>query len=106
MSGQLYRHYKGGFYRFQFEARMEADQQRVIVYQAMATGDVWVRPREDFFGTVHDEALGGAAVRRPRFWSVSEEEYEQSLRKEPSHALDRAIAAEMRGSSAAWATGV
>lgn len=69
----LYQHYKGGLYRLLHEATEEATMQPVIVYQAVDGGRIWTRPKADFFGTVHNEKLGGTAERIPRFRFVGKE---------------------------------
>ena len=56
-----YRHYKGGIYELVCEAVLEADLTPVMVYRNQ-DGKVWVRPRTNFFETVH---IDGAAI--PRF---------------------------------------
>ncbi len=58
-----YRHYKGGIYELVCEAHLEADPDIfMMVYQSLADGVIWTRPREDFQAQV---AWGGSMV--PRF---------------------------------------
>lgn len=59
-----YRHYKGGVYEVVCEAILEADHTAVVVYRGQ-DGQVWVRPREAFFGTVDVDG-----ERLPRFTSL------------------------------------
>jgi len=56
-----FRHYKGGVYEVVCEAILEADHTAVVVYRGQ-DGQVWVRPRASFFGTVDVEG-----TRLPRF---------------------------------------
>ena len=58
-----YEHYRGGFYTLITEGRREGDpnEERLVVYKSLA-GITWVRPREEFYGTV---TLNGKTV--PRF---------------------------------------
>ncbi len=49
----LYRHYKGALYRMLHEdARIESNQEPVVVYQAVHDGRIWVRPVNDFCANV------------------------------------------------------
>ena len=41
----LYRHYKGGMYRLIGIAKHSETLEGMVVYQALNTGDLWVRPR-------------------------------------------------------------
>ena len=59
-AGTLYRHYKGGLYRLVAWATNEADLMDVVVYRSELDGRVWVRPRVDFYGNVHDEVCANA----------------------------------------------
>lgn len=48
--GDLVRHKKtGGIYRIVCAARLEATLEEVIVYRSEATGEVWVRSRQEMF---------------------------------------------------------
>lgn len=52
-SGGLYRHYKGGWYRVQAIARVEAEpEKQVVIYRSLTDGEVWSRPLENFAGLV------------------------------------------------------
>lgn len=42
--GKLYRHYKGNIYRIIQIAKHSETLEDMIVYQSIATGEVWVRP--------------------------------------------------------------
>lgn len=49
----VYRHYKGGEYRVFWVARhSERVEEELVVYQALATGEYWVRPVVMFAETV------------------------------------------------------
>lgn len=46
----LYRHRKtGGLYTLLFEAILEKNLERVVVYRCTETGKLWVRPYKEFF---------------------------------------------------------
>lgn len=47
-----YAHYRGGRYTFICDAVMELDNSAVVVYRSQATGQTFVRPYEDFHGSV------------------------------------------------------
>ncbi len=64
--GDLYRHYKGGLYRFIGDATLEwcADDDScsmVVVYRSVETNHLWVRPRAEFRGVV---SVNGKLVQR------------------------------------------
>lgn len=46
--GAIYRHWKGGLYRVLMVARVEATQDRVVVYAPFAGGMAWTRPIREF----------------------------------------------------------
>ncbi len=50
---KIYRHFKGGYYRFITEVTNSETQEKEVVYQALY-GDqaYWVRPEDMFFGKV------------------------------------------------------
>lgn len=55
----LYQHYKGGLYRVIANGRDEVTLGHVVVYQSLATGEVWIRPTKSFTETVRlDTGLG------------------------------------------------
>ena len=48
-----YRHYKGNIYRFLYEAKHSETGEELVVYQAMyGNHEIWVRPKEMFYGFV------------------------------------------------------
>jgi predicted HAD superfamily Cof-like phosphohydrolase len=47
--GDIYRHYKGGLYELLAEGKNEATLTDVVIYRSCQKGDVWVRPKEEFF---------------------------------------------------------
>ena len=57
----VYRHYKGGLYRFLFTATEEATKKLVVVYLSLESGRIWTRPAESWVETVTVE---GKKVRR------------------------------------------
>jgi hypothetical protein len=53
--GATYRHFKGGLYRVENIAHDSANiTNLVVVYRAMATGLLWVRPLNEFDGRTGD----------------------------------------------------
>jgi len=71
--GSLYRHYKGGTYRLIAWGQIEATEADVVIYRSEQDGKVWVRPKDEFYGTVHSESPGGIATRINRFERVKEQ---------------------------------
>ncbi len=50
---RYYRHFKGGVYRFVGIAKDSETQEEMVVYQAVyGEHQMWVRPKEMFFGKV------------------------------------------------------
>ena len=43
--GKTYRHYKGNLYKIISFAKHSETCEEMIVYQSVATGEVWVRPK-------------------------------------------------------------
>lgn len=62
---QLYRHYKGGVYRFVSEATFVDTKAAVIVYCSLASGEMFVRDKVEFFEEV--QVPGSSTKRVPRF---------------------------------------
>jgi len=46
----IYKHFKGGRYEIVCEAIREEDMTEIIVYKSLAHGQIWTRPKKDFFG--------------------------------------------------------
>jgi hypothetical protein len=63
----LYRHYKGGLYEFLTAATDEETGDKVVVYQSVDTGKVWVRKFDVFYERVLIDHL---KIRVPRFRRV------------------------------------
>lgn len=65
MKEKIYRHYKGGLYKYICDAILEwcpdDSNSHVIVYEGIESGLRWVRPRNDFFGYV---IVNGKLIRR------------------------------------------
>jgi hypothetical protein len=61
----IYKHFKGGLYRYICEAQLEwlpdKPQGTVVVYDSLDTGKVWVRSKDSFFG---DVKIGSDVVKR------------------------------------------
>ena len=50
---KFYRHFKGGIYKFVGIAKDSESQEEMVVYQAVyGERQMWVRPKEMFFGEV------------------------------------------------------
>ncbi len=50
---KYFRHYKGKHYRLiTDEAEMEMTGGKVVVYESIGTGNIYVRPYNDFYGKV------------------------------------------------------
>ncbi len=65
-SGQVYRHFKGGFYRVLNLAQMEDSQERMVVYQNIQDSRIWIRPVIAFLEEVARDNYSG-----PRFVLVN-----------------------------------
>ena len=64
----VYRHFKGNVYRFLGIAKDSETLEEMVVYQAMyGDGQMWVRPKDMFFGEVERDGK-----RMLRFQEVSE----------------------------------
>jgi len=61
MENKLYRHFKGSLYRIMCLAIREEDMTEVVVYKSVDNGQIWTRPKRDFFGFKEVE---GETVRR------------------------------------------
>lgn len=67
---KYYRHFKGGVYRFIGIVMDSETQEEMVVYEAMYDGhQMWVRPREMFFGQVERD---GKTI--PRFQELTDKE--------------------------------
>ena len=67
---KYYRHFKGNVYRLVGIAKDSETLEEMVVYQAMyGEGQMWVRPKEMFFGEVVRDGK-----RIPRFRELSDEE--------------------------------
>ena len=65
---KYYRHFKGNVYRFLGIAKDSETLEEMVVYQAMyRDGQMWVRPKDMFFGEVERDGK-----RMLRFQEVSE----------------------------------
>jgi hypothetical protein len=64
MTPGLYRHFKGGLYRVIGRGEHTETKQEVIVYQTVATGELWVRPA---FMWDEQQVLWPDGQWRPRF---------------------------------------
>ncbi len=67
---KYYRHFKGNVYRLVGIAKDSETLEEMVVYQAMyGEGQMWVRPKEMFFGEVKRDGK-----RMPRFQELSDVE--------------------------------
>ena len=67
---KYYCHFKGNVYRLVGIAKDSETLEEMVVYQAMyGEGQMWVRPKEMFFGEVERNGK-----RMPRFRELSDEE--------------------------------
>ena len=67
---KFYCHFKGNVYRLVGIAKDSETLEEMVVYQAMyGEGQLWVRPKEMFFGEVECDGK-----RIPRFRELSDEE--------------------------------
>lgn len=48
----LLRHFKGSMFMFLYFATLETTKERVIVYQGLKDGKIWVRPASEVFENV------------------------------------------------------
>ena len=46
--GQVYRHYKGGYYKIICRALLEKDKSPQVVYQSLQDDLIWIRPESEF----------------------------------------------------------
>lgn len=80
-SKPIYRHYKGNFYEYLGEVTDSETSEAKVAYQAVCgQHEVWVRPKEMFFGNVE---VDGKPV--PRFEKVDLKDLEKQARR----AMDR-----------------
>lgn len=50
----LYKHFKGGIYRLICQGFHSETKEPLVVYENVDTREVWVRPRDSFFGLTPD----------------------------------------------------
>lgn len=48
----IYRHYKGGLYRFLHEALHTDNEAELVIYESLQDGRRWARSKVEFFGSV------------------------------------------------------
>ena len=46
--GKIYKHYKGNLYKIINFAKHSETTEDMIVYQSIKTGEIWVRPKNNF----------------------------------------------------------
>jgi len=65
MNDILYRHFKGGIYKYITDATLEwcpdDPNSHVIIYESVTDGKRWCRPRNEFFGYIEKD---GKLIRR------------------------------------------
>lgn len=80
----IYRHYKGNFYEYLGEVTDSETSEVKVVYQAVCgQHEVWVRPKEMFFGNVE---VDGKLV--PRFEKVDLKDLEKQAEKSNGQRKD------------------
>lgn len=52
--GKKYKHYKGRIYEVICEARHTEFPMELVIYRSVATGNIWARPRDMFYGYTED----------------------------------------------------
>ena len=57
--GDLYKHFKGGMYKFLYRATHSETLEDLVVYQSVENGKVYVRPASMFFEYIDSEAYKG-----------------------------------------------
>ena len=68
--GKYYRHFKGNIYKLIGIAKDSETLEEMVVYQAMyGEGQLWVRPKEMFYGEVERDGK-----RIPRFQEIGKDE--------------------------------
>ena len=83
-SKPIYRHYKGNFYEYLGEVTDSETSEVKVAYQALyGQHEVWVRPKEMFFGNVEVE---GKPV--PRFEKVDLKDLEKQTEKSNGQRKD------------------
>jgi hypothetical protein len=60
-----YRHYKGGEYEVVGVGRDESTLEELVIYKALASGDLWVRPLASFTESVEVDGQS-----KPRFTPI------------------------------------
>ena len=62
---KYYRHFKGGVYRLIGIAKDSETLEDMVVYQALyGEGQMWVRPKDMFFGQVERDGRFSSGLRR------------------------------------------
>ena len=83
-SKPIYRHYKGNFYEYLGEVTDSETSEAKVAYQAVCgQHEVWVRPKEMFFGNVE---VDGKPV--PRFEKVDLKDLEKQTEKSNGQRKD------------------
>ena len=61
VSGEIYKHYKGGTYEIISMATHTEIQEKMVVYKSLSFGSIYVRPYEEWIKPV--EVEGGSKTR-------------------------------------------
>lgn len=75
--GQVYRHYKGKYYKIICLAKLEKDKVPQVVYQSQDDNLIWIRPESEwteiieYLGTEDEEGLDEQSIVR-RFALLSD----------------------------------
>lgn len=73
VAGEVYRHFKGNYYKIVTVGVHTESGERLVVYESMSDGRIWVRPYYDFMSEV-DRKKYPDADQRYRFELVEDGE--------------------------------
>jgi len=87
---KYFKHFKGNYYKFLYEAKHTETGEELVVYQALyGEGKIWVRPKDMFYEEISKDGYSG-----PRFIPVSPKEAIESF-----SSSDDAVSRIIRASS-------
>lgn len=59
-AGEVYRHFKGNYYKIVTCAVHTESGERLVIYESMSDGKIWARPYDDFMSGVDREKYPNA----------------------------------------------
>lgn len=72
---KYFKHFKGNYYKFLYEAKHTETGEELVVYQALyGEGKIWARPKDMFYEEISKDGYSG-----PRFIPVSPKEAIESF---------------------------